>query len=406
MESFEEVVIVGGGIAGLATAVALKRVGVRSLVLERSHELRATGGSITLAANAWRALEAIGVAGKLVPLYSALKKSHFTNLITGDYQEVSFPNNGVRDELGIRAVHRKVLLQALAEELPSDAVRFSSRLESIKEQIIDRSSVYTLQFEDGSTIRAKVVIGCDGVHSVVARWLGLTAPVRSGRSVVRAIAVFPNGHGFEGEVQQFLDVGKRAGIVPLNDKEVMWFMAHTSLPPEIEKVRDPESIQKLVIENLAKGFPQEYIDVVHYIDPTTITWAPLMFRYPWDLLIGQTWRGCVTVAGDAMHPMTPDLGQGGCTALEDAVVLARHIASSRSSSDGFEKAIEGYVKERRVRVAGIIVGSYLSGWVQQGGVGWWQGSLVRFVRDHIFYRFVFQRLLKVSEFDCGRLTCE
>ncbi|KAK1301255.1 hypothetical protein QJS10_CPB13g01345 [Acorus calamus] len=186
----------------------------------------------------------------------------------------------------------------------------------------------------------------------------------------------------------------------------MWFMTHTSLPPEIEKVRDPESIQKLVIENLAKGFPQEYIDVVHHTDPTTITWAPLMFRYPWDLLIGQTWRGCVTVAGDAMHPMTPDLGQGGCTALEDAVVLARHIASSRSSSDGFEKAIEGYVKERRMRAAGIIVGAYLSGWVQQGGTGWWGGTLVRFVRDHIFYRFVFQRLLKVSEFDCGRLTCE
>ncbi|KAK1262877.1 hypothetical protein QJS04_geneDACA022757 [Acorus gramineus] len=148
------------------------------------------------------------------------------------------------------------------------------------------------------------------------------------------------------------------------------------------------------------------MDVVRHTDPTTITWAPLMFRCPWDLLIGRTWRGCVTVAGDAMHPMTPDLGQGGCTALEDAVVLARNIASSRSSSDGFEKAIEGYVKERRVRVAGIIAGAYLSGWVQQGGIGWWGGVVVRFVRDHIFYRFVFKRLAKVSEFDCGRLTCE
>ncbi|KAK1300086.1 hypothetical protein QJS10_CPB13g01346 [Acorus calamus] len=156
MESFEEVVIVGGGIAGLATAaVALKRVGVRSLVLEHSHELRATGGSLTLFPNAWRALEAIGVAGKLVPLYLAFKKFHFTNLNRGGYQEASLPNNGVRDELGVRAVHRKLLLEALAEELPSDAMRFSSKLESIKDEIIDHSSVSILQFEDGSTIRAK-----------------------------------------------------------------------------------------------------------------------------------------------------------------------------------------------------------------------------------------------------------
>ncbi|KAK1264015.1 hypothetical protein QJS04_geneDACA024970 [Acorus gramineus] len=196
MESCEEVVIVGGGIAGLATAVALKRVGVQSLVLERSQELRATGGALTLFPNAWRALEVIGVANKLV-----------------------------------RAVHRKVLLEALAEELPSDAVRFSSKLESIKDEIIDGSSISTLRFEDGSTIRAKVVIGCDGVHSVVAQWLGLTTAVRSGRSAVRAIAVFPDGHGFERDIQQFVDDGKRAGIVPINDKELFWFMTHTSLPP-------------------------------------------------------------------------------------------------------------------------------------------------------------------------------
>ncbi|KAK1300301.1 hypothetical protein QJS10_CPB13g01350 [Acorus calamus] len=276
-----------------------------------------------------------------------------------------------------------------------------------KTDIIDGSSITTLRLEDGSTIRAKVVIGCDGVNSVVAQWLGLTTPVRSGRSAVRAIAVFPDGHGFEKDIQQFVDDGKRAGIVPINDKELFWFMTHTSLPPEIEMVSDPESIQNLIIENLAKGFPPEYINVVRHTDPTTLSWAPLMFRYPWDLLIGQTWRGCVTVAGDAMHPMTPDLGQGGCTSLEDAVVLARHIASSsRFSSDGFEKAIKDYVKERRVRVAGIIAGSYLSGWVQQGGIGWWGGVVGRFVRDHIFYRFVFKRLVKVSEFDCGRLTCE
>ena len=68
------------------------------------------------------------------------------------------------------------------------------------------------------------MIGCDGVHSFVARKLGLAEPVKSGRSAVRGMAVFPEGHGMGDEVQQFVDVGIRAGMVPLNDKEIYWFL--------------------------------------------------------------------------------------------------------------------------------------------------------------------------------------
>ena len=58
-----------------------------------------------------------------------------------------------------------------------------------------------------------------------------------------------------------------------------------------------------------------------------MTWAPLLFRFPWEVILGNLSKGNVTVAVDAMHPMTPDLGQGGCSALEDAVVLSRHIGN-------------------------------------------------------------------------------
>lgn len=71
---YQEIVIVGGGIAGLATSIALRRVGLPSLLLERSAQLRTTGAAISLFPNAWRALEALGVARKLTPLYSPLNK--------------------------------------------------------------------------------------------------------------------------------------------------------------------------------------------------------------------------------------------------------------------------------------------------------------------------------------------
>ena len=74
----------------------------------------------------------------------------------------------------------------------------------------------------------QVLIGCDGVHSVVARWLGLSAPIHSGRMGVRGLAVYPQGHGLNHQVQQFVHDGLRAGFVTLNSTEVYWFIVHKS----------------------------------------------------------------------------------------------------------------------------------------------------------------------------------
>ncbi|KAL3740236.1 hypothetical protein ACJRO7_021507 [Eucalyptus globulus] len=400
----EEVVIVGAGIAGLATAVALKKVGVRALVLERSEELRTTGAALILFANAWVALDALGVSDKLAALYTPMEKGYITDVKTKSIQEVHYPGN--RNGAQPRAVHRKVLLEVLAEELPPNSIRFSSKITSIETQVEHGLSTCIVMLDDGTIIKSKVVIGCDGVHSIVARWLGLRSPVYSGRSTVRGLSVFPEGHGFDHghPIQQFLDVGERAGFIALNDKELYWFFGATCPPKGVEKEADPEMIQREVMETLAKDFPPVYLDVVKHSDLSSLTWAPLMFRYPWDILFGNLFRSSITVAGDAMHPMTPDLGQGGCSALEDAVALGRHLGDSIAKHGklvtgdiGF--AIERYAKERRLRVATLITASYLSGWVQDGS-----SRFMRFLRDVIFYRLLFGRVVKgIAEYDCGKL---
>ncbi|XP_041005925.1 monooxygenase 2-like isoform X2 [Juglans microcarpa x Juglans regia] len=404
----QDVVIVGGGIAGLATAVALKRVGVGALVLEKSEGLRATGTSLGLAPNAWLALHALGVGSKLTATSTPSLCNFITNLDTGAIQEAYFPANSFKGQHGLRVVQRKALLEALAEEVPIDSVRFSSKLKSIENQTQEGSSFAIIHMEDGASIKAKALIGCDGVHSVVARWLGLTAPVNSGRWAVRGMAVFPDGHGLNPEFQQFVTVGKRAGFAPLNDKEIYWFLVcKFSSKGEDHIAHDPEMIKREVTDNLAKDFPPLYLRVVQRSDLSTLTWAPLMFRFPWDLIFGNLSKGNVTVAGDAMHPMTPDLGQGGCAALEDAVVLGRHIGNSiirnkrLVAGDPLAGALERYAKERRWRAATLITGSYLSGWVQHDGSGWW----MKFFRDVIFYRLLFTRIFNFIQYDCGELPC-
>ncbi|MCL7030919.1 hypothetical protein MKW94_026406, partial [Papaver nudicaule] len=74
-----------------------------------------------------------------------------------------------------------------------------------------------------------VLIGCDGVHSVVSKWLGLKDAVHSGRCAVRGLGVFPEGHGLNQEFQQFVDRGYRFGIAPVSNEEVYWFVAYQSI---------------------------------------------------------------------------------------------------------------------------------------------------------------------------------
>ncbi|XP_058088759.1 monooxygenase 2-like [Magnolia sinica] len=405
MEIYEEVVIVGAGIAGLATALALKKVGVRVLVLERSQELRAAGAAITLFPNAWRALDALGVATNLTSIHPPFHAVSITSVATGTLKRVSYSGTLDRGSMGTRSVHRKALLEALAKELPPGTIRFSSKLASISSnETLQDSPTYVLHMDDDTVVKTKVLIGCDGVHSAIAQWLGLAAPVYSGRAAVRGLAVFPEGHGLNHEVQQFVGDGFRAGLVPLTNKDIYWFITYKKSFINGEETRDPELIQKDVLENLTKNLPEIYLDMVRHCDLDTLTCAPLMFRYPWDVIFGTISKGTVTVAGDAMHPMTPDLAQGGCSALEDAVILGRCIGNSLLESRKFESkrvkcALERYVKERRWRAAGLITGAYFSGWAQLAGSGW----LSRFIRDKIFYGLLYSKLSDLRHYDCGKL---
>ncbi|XP_066340452.1 uncharacterized protein [Miscanthus floridulus] len=91
---------------------------------------------------------------------------------------------------------------------------------------------------------------------------------------------------------------------------------------EKEAAADPEKTLREVTDNLGGHMPAEYLDVVRLSDHGNLSWAPLLYRNPVSVLLGAAARRPVTVAGDAFHPMTPDMAQGGCSALEDAVVLA------------------------------------------------------------------------------------
>ncbi|WJX21533.1 hypothetical protein P8452_10956 [Trifolium repens] len=212
-----------------------------------------------------------------------------------------------------------------------------------------------------------------------------------------------NPHQIEPIFMQYFGKGFRAGAIPCDEKIVYWFFTWSPISQDKELAQDPAKLKEYVLSNLEK-MPS---DVRSFIEKTEIhafQSTPLRYRHPWELIIGNINKGNVCVAGDALHPMTPDLGQGGCCALEDGVVLARCLAEAFSKKSKeeeckrIEESLKKYAKERRWRCIDLITTAYIVGFIQQSS-----SKFVSFIRDTILATFLGNQLLKKSDFDCGQL---
>ncbi|XP_058216575.1 monooxygenase 2-like [Rhododendron vialii] len=413
MEGVEaEIVIVGAGIAGLTTSLGLHRLGIRSLVLESSESLRVTGFAFATWSNAWRALDEIGVGDSLRQqhhqLYGIVAASTISGLPTS---EISFTTKASCGHQELRCLRRKVLLETLQKELPSGTIRFSSKVVSIQEE--ESGGCFKLvHLANGSVVKAKVLIGCDGVNSVVSKWLGFKKPTFVGRSTIRGFADFKGSHGFEPKFLQFFGKGVRSGFLPSNEDTVYWFLTFNPSTKDKEVEENPAKMKEFVLSNLGK-VPDKVKAVVEITELDNIACSPLSFRRPWELFWANTSKGNVCVAGDALHPMTPDIGQGGCAALEDSVILARCLAEAlrekpsggTEEGDGkeeykrIEKGLKLFARERKWRGFVLISAAYMVGSVQQSS-----GVVVNFLRDKVLATFLVGMLLKMADFDCGKLS--
>jgi 2-polyprenyl-6-methoxyphenol hydroxylase-like FAD-dependent oxidoreductase len=173
-------------------------------------------------------------------------------------------------------------------------------------------------------------------------------------------------------------------------------------------------MKQFVLSKL-ENVPDEIKAIVENTELDFIISSPLRYRHPWELLWGNISKGNVCVAGDALHPMTPDIGQGGCAALEDGVVLARCLAGAllkeqsgetkekgdkeREEYKRVEMGLKKYAKERRWRGIELISTAYMVGFFQQG-----DGRVTTFLRDKILAGYLSGLMLKRADFDCGKLS--
>src|SRR5262245_15646937 len=312
------ILIVGGGIGGLSLARELSLRGLPATVLERAPQLNLVGAGIIMNPNAMAVLEKNGLAEEVRreswPYLTRETRDADGNLLaTRDYRPLYDGGKLAQGAL----VHRAHLLDVLYRSLPGGTVRFGVEVQ-------------------GSDIpEGGVVVGADGIHSQVRRELfDAAAPrymgYRSHRLVVDNVAGVRC-------FTEFLGRGARVGLVPISETRLYVWTTFNS--PRDAALPDPRSVFAQFtaepVRRVAEALPPPPEIIVTEIEELSLE------RWTW---------GRAVLLGDAVHAMTPTIGQGAGMAMEDAAVLAEELAGGSE----IEPALANYVRRRKARVETVM----------------------------------------------------
>jgi salicylate hydroxylase len=337
--------VVGGGIGGLAAAYALRLAGADVTVFEQASRLGEVGAGVGVAPNGMRMFERLGLRDRVQSV--AAPYGEGSTFFRSDGSEIGpMTTSDSGGEYTTVGVHRADLVGLLAETLPDGVVRTGHRVVSVDQ---DPDSA-TIRFADGSSFSADVVIGADGIHSVLrSQVTEPTAPTSSGSIAYRGLVpteLIPwwpkdTAQLWMGEGKHFLTYPVRSGVL-LN---YVGFVPHAgTLKESWSAVGDPDALRADFV-----GWDEPVERLLALVDRTF--WWGLYDREPLE-----RWSaGRVTLLGDAAHAMLPHLGQGANQAIEDGVTLAALLEGAESHD--VEGALLRYESIRRERTAAVQSGA-------------------------------------------------
>lgn len=329
MAAVARVAVVGGGIAGLATALALHRRGLEAVVLERAPALRELGAGIALWPNATRALRDLGIL-EAVSLRSGPAESIQIQSPTG-HTLLRFSTS--RPDAPSICVVRRDLVSVLEAALPSRTVRYGATFNSAAAT----ARGIQVTTSDGD-LEVDLLVGADGLRSRVRDSLIENVEPVSQRFVAwRAVSTWPEDVGSDA-IEMWGD-GRRFGLFRLDHDRAYWYALATEDPGESSSRSD--------LAELERVFAEWHPRVLKVVGNTE---GEIARHDVFDRPPSKQWAsGRVVLVGDAAHGMTPDLGQGGAQGLEDAVALSRWL----DLEDDLDVALAGYVRERMRRAVWI-----------------------------------------------------
>ncbi|MFI8500120.1 FAD-dependent monooxygenase [Streptomyces sp. NPDC085524] len=316
-------VVAGAGIGGLTAAIALHRRGWHVTVCERAPEAPVTGAGIGLAPNALRALDTIGVdavraTGSAIPVTMGVRRSAgqwLTRTGTADM--------AARYGIAPIAVPRPAFTAALAAALPPGTIRYGTAVTAV-DDAGNRPIVHT---EAGPDLPADLVVAADGIHSPLRRahFPGHPGLKYLGETAWRALVDAPDLR--IPAMSETWGRGQRFGVTPLSDGR--YYLYATAVVPAGTRSADARAELRERFGTWHDPIPA-LLDRVGRLDPADVLQNDL---YELAAPLPRLHHGRIAWLGDAAHAMAPNLGQGGCQAIEDAVVLA-HLLPAGSRVDG------------------------------------------------------------------------
>lgn len=337
------VVIIGAGMGGLTTGIALKKFGHQVCIFEQTEKILPVGAAISLWSNGVKCLNYLGLTEKIAKLGGQMDDLAYVDGLTGDVM-TQFSLLPLIEEVGQRPypVARADLQNMLMDEFGRDQIYLGKKMVSLE----DKTDSVEVHFADGSSTQADLLIGADGTHS-------LTRTYVLGQQVQRRYAGYVNWNGLVeisedlAPAQQwttYVGEGKRASLMPVADGKFYFFL-DVPLPAGLDNNRDE---YKKLLKQYFVDWCQPVQQLIERLDPQKTNRVEIHDIEPFT----QFYKGRVVILGDAAHSTTPDIGQGGCQAMEDAIYLARSL---QINTLGLEDALRRYQNKRNERANELVL---------------------------------------------------
>lgn len=329
-------IIIGAGIGGLTTALALMKKGIDVTIYEQSKGINEVGAGILLAPNGLKVFDDLGISQDVLAAGKTLNKINVVDLKGKPISTIDGKKIKEKHKFSTVAIHRAILQKILASYIPENKIVLGKKFTSY----LQTENSVSAKFEDGTIAEGNFLINADGIKSNARLQLHSHINLRySGQTCWRFVSEFDLPEAESGNMYEIWSnkKGLRIGYSKINGKQVYVYITN------YEKAGGKDNSQTIVNDllKLCAEFPPHVKQMIISTKGNGIIRNDLFDFKP----LNKWTDGKIALLGDAAHATTPNLGQGACQAIEDAYVIAQQISINQNIEDGVKLYEEKRIKK-------------------------------------------------------------
>ncbi|GAB3922294.1 FAD-dependent monooxygenase [Larkinella terrae] len=326
MKNVNRFTIIGGGISGLTTAIALRKIGIKATLFEASPSIKPLGAGLALAANAVKGFQKLGIVDAILPGGRLMDAFVILDEKGRDITRTDSRAVGRKHGIDNFTIHRAILHQALLDQLVGNPIVLGKRAISIDQS----GEGIIIRFDDGTVHQTDYLIVADGIHSAIRQQLlPDSKPRYAGYTCWRAVVDVSGMNLDLHEATETWGRNGRVGVVPLAGNKIYWF-ACVNAPFQDARMRGAKVSD---LTDWFSGYHRPIPEIIARTKDENLLWNDIIDLQP----LSRYAFGNVLFVGDAAHATTPNMGQGACQAIEDAVVLADELSANDQPAEAFKR---------------------------------------------------------------------